>query len=187
MGQRPIGVRIKDDEASSTPDALVVVSVGEAARRLGVSERTVFRLLKAGQLERVGSDLLTVKFANNDSHESDKSEIKRHNLSRILPSQRVHSAYDSHVITVIGGEEHVQMLLQQVREKDVQIAQMLQAQQDMAQTIRHLQQQMYELAHLVLTHNVAAAQAKAEAELKAQELASSRRGLANLLGARTRK
>ena len=85
------------------------------------------------------------------------------------------------------SEEHVEILQQQVREKDVQIAQMLQAQQEMAQTIRHLQQQMYELAHLVLTHNVAAAQAKAEAELKAQELASSRRGLANLLGTRTKK
>ena len=63
---------------------------------------------------------------------------------------------------------------------------MLQAQQEMAQTIRHLQQQMFDLAHLVLTHNVAAAQAKAEAELKAQEL-GAKRGLANLLGTRTRK
>jgi hypothetical protein len=184
MGQRPIGVRIKDDEASSTPDALVVVSVGEAARRLGVSERTVFRLLKAGRLERVGSEDLVARCANNDSHMTDKAAQIKRSASRF---KSVISLNDSHSMTVMSHEEHVQLLQQQVREKDVQIAQMLQAQQDMAQTVRHLQQQLYELAHLVLTHNVAAAQAKAEAELKAQELVSSRRVLANLLGARTRK
>ena len=55
------------------------------------------------------------------------------------------------------------LLKQQLQEKDVQIAQLLLAEQEMTQTIKRLQEQMYELAHLVLTHNVAAAQAKAEA------------------------
>ena len=72
MGQRPIGVRIKGDEASIAPGQTLVVSVGEAARRLGVSERTVFRLLKTGQLERVNSEDLAAYFVSHGSHMTTK-------------------------------------------------------------------------------------------------------------------
>lgn len=169
----------------------VVCSVSEAARRLGVSERTIFRLLKSEQLERVkpenddqslsASDGINVKF---DIAMSDKK-------MSLFKQMRSEDGKLSVEMSDINGnmtdkDAMCKFLGNQIREKDIQISQMLRSQQEMAQTIQRLQEQMFELAHLVLTHNVAAAQAKTESEIKAQEH-SSRRGLTNLLGVRNRR
>ena len=177
MGQKPIAVRIKTDvdSGSNDPD---IVTVGEAARRLGVSERTVFRLLKTGELERVDSVFMSAKNGKDDRHDAG-SKQRRYKASAISSTHMTDTKH--------SNDGHA--LAEQVKQKDAQIAELVRQQQEMTVTIRRLQEQMYELAHLVLSHNAAAAQARAEAELRLQEQASavSRRGLAGLLGPRPRK
>ena len=168
-----------------------VCSINEAAMRLGVSERTIFRLLKTGELERVepdvdldGIDQKNVNQPNSGIFMSDtinsnrpRSKPKYHSLSFKM-SDKYDNMTDNNVIN--------KLLYEQITEKDIQISHLLRSQQDMAQTIKRLQEQMFELAHLVLSHSVAAAQAKTESELKAQEQ-SSCRGLANLISSKNRK
>ncbi len=188
MGQRPIGVRIKAASGENTGHENVVVSVGEAARLLGVSERTVFRLLKTGVLERVDVPQTKRTVCLNDSCMSDiKADISGKTRLQNSDQRSTSNSNDSHNVGN-DGIERIKTLVEQVQEKDAQIAQLLQTQQEMTQTYTRLQEQMYELAHLVLSHNAAAAQAKAEAELRAhaRESTSSRRGLTGLLGTRKR-
>ena len=192
MGQRPIAVRVKADTAAGAAENDrvddIIVSVGEAARRLDVSERTVFRLLKTGALERVDVPLnaLSVKF--NDRLMADMNTDKMMIKGKISPHATRLAANDVSHDADMDAQVQVGELKRQLEEKDAQIARMLLAQQELTQTNRRLHEQMYEMAHLVLSHNVAAAQARAEAELKAQEqaLTDSRRGLSSLLGPRKR-
>lgn len=188
MGQRPIAIRIKVPRPDAAHDEHVVVGVAEAARRLDVSERTVYRLLKAGVLERGFSSC-------NPDNPDDNDTVNSDNLDRISMLRDSGAVVKMSVMSdntasngSIQRDPRVEHLQRQLDSKDAQIAQMLDVQQELAQTIRRLQEQMYELAHLVLTHNVAAAQAKAEAELKAQqEQAKGRGGLTGLLGSRGRR
>lgn len=151
-----------------------------------MSERTVFRLLKTGVLERVDvpppERVVSFDDSNMSDMKSDKADNMslRHHLSRVTAnSDDSHSDGNSRL-------ERTEGLARQVQEKDAQIAQLLQTQQEMTQTYKRLQEQMYELAHLVLSHNAAAAQAEAELETQAQALTASRRGLSGLLSARKR-
>lgn len=187
----PLGAADGTVEKYSSAESETVCSISEAARRLGVSERTIFRLLKTGVLERVepGEELNSFKngsdiSSNNDAVMSDinkfffsKSKLKFYDVS-------VKMSDKNKILTDNNVNGH--FLCEQIRQKDIHILHLLRSQQEMAQTIQRLQEQMFELAHLVLTHNAAAAQAKVESELKAQEQ-SSRRGLANLLSSRNRK
>ncbi len=185
MGQRPIGVRVRAASGEKAEQETVVVSVGEAARSLGVSERTVFRLLKSGALERVDLPMPDRIVSFNDSNVSDMKNDKKSNRSK---PDSLSGDYDDGHNVGSSDLERIASLTRQLREKDAQIAQLLQTQQDLTQTYRRLQEQMYELAHLVLSHNAASAQARGEAELKAQSQTptASRRGLSGLLGARKR-
>ena len=185
MGQRPVAIRIRVDKPNVARGEHVVVGVAEAARRLNVSERTVYRMLKSGELERgniagdadtIGSNMsdMTVKFKR------DKSRQNVVKMSELSDMNDADNASDT--------DGRVDVLQRQVGEKDAQIAQLLTTQQELTRTIQRLQEQMYELAHLVLSHNAVAAQAKAEAELKAQQAqAKNKSGLAGLLGSRGRK
>ncbi len=185
MGQRPVAIRIRVDKPNVACDEHVVVGVAEAARRLNVSERTVYRMLKTGELERgntadntdnCGSNMadMTVKFKRIKSRSNAVS------MSHLADMDTAGDAG--------GATNQEETLKRQLEEKDAQIAQLLTTQQELTRAIQRLQEQMYELAHLVLSHNAAAAQAKAEAELKAQQAqAKNKSGLAGLLGSRGRK
>lgn len=188
MGQRPIAIHIKVPRPDAAHDEHVVVGVAEAARRLDVSERTVYRLLKAGILERGSPSCNYDSGGTDDALMSDKpgsiNGVRDTGAIVKMSAMSDNTAENGSV----ERDPRIEHLQRQLDSKDAQIAQLLDVQQELAQTIRRLQEQMYELAHLVLTHNVAAAQAKAEAELKAQqEQAKGRGGLTGLLGSRGRR
>ena len=185
MGQAPITIRMRVVKPSVAHEEHVFLGVSEAARSLNVSERTVYRMLKSGELEREDGRKITDNGGRNVSVlKREANVVFSHNNVEIMPNM---SDIDGMNKTK-QAETSSEILKLQIEEKDGQIAQLLSEQKELTRTVQRLQEQMYELAYLVLTHNAAAAQAKAEAELKAQEVrARQRGGLAGLLGNKGRK
>jgi excisionase family DNA binding protein len=125
-----------------------ISSVREAADELGVSERTIYRMLRSGKLFRLkgrGRNVENVSdiFCQNDATSANRSVG---NMSKMS---------DKHDIETWASVELLKTALQ---EKDAQIDRLIDHQREMNQTIQRLQEQMYELAHLVLSQNTASVQ-----------------------------
>src|SRR5579871_6131665 len=110
------------------------ISISEAARRLKVSERTIYRMMKAGKLTR--------------QYEHDSVRLMSDEVRQFAPLQD-HDLSD-YVRQV--SDSAPQPLHQQISEKDAQIAQLLAQQREMGQLLDRLQAQLYELTQYVLSH-----------------------------------
>lgn len=109
------------------------ISITEAARRLNVSERTVYRMLKSGKLTRhYVSDSVRIL--------SDEVDALRSNIGS-NPQNSVSNMSDT----------MPDSLRQQLAEKDAQIAQLLARQRELSQMLERLQEQVYELTRFVLS------------------------------------
>lgn len=144
-----------------------VVTVREAAERLGVSERTIYRRLKAGRLTPcvvsnpgVSSDDLSVIVNRVEIDNGCVGECQ-------LTSQDVKQVPDPSL------EQAYQHVLQTLEKRDTEIARMIECQHEMTQTIVRLQEQMFELTRLVIALNLErgpdADRAAAEATNKERE------------------
>lgn len=114
-------------------DAGQVVSIAEAARRLGVSERTVYRRVKSGQIQRV-----------NLSDTKIKSQV----ICDTIASESSVKVSDK---TQESRQDDIALLRAEVQSRDAQIDSLIAHQREMNQTIQQLNQQIYELARLVFT------------------------------------
>ena len=123
------------------------ISITEAALRLGVSERTIYRMLREGKLHRIVSDKnrrsvrLYGEWVDVDaSHRAVAGEVVSDKLSDNLPG--------------IVPDELLKALRQELREKDAQIERLIEQQREMTAALNRLQDQMFELARLTLSQNV---------------------------------
>src|SRR5260221_480135 len=133
-------------EKSDPP--LPISSVREAADEMGVSERTIYRMLRSGRLVREKSRVRSIRNVNNvsDIHcQNDNDEI--HNHTSVMSKTSIMS--DKMTLSIL------EMLTTSLRDKDDQIEQLIVNQREMNQTIQRLQEQMFELARLVLSQNAA--------------------------------
>ncbi len=109
------------------------ITITEAARRLNVSERTVYRMMKSGKVNRI--------------YEYDSVRLMSDEIEKIA-SIRSEKQPDtvSHIPSPMDtGVNH------QLAAKDAQIAQLLAQQQQMSQMLNRLQEQLHELTRFVLS------------------------------------
>jgi excisionase family DNA binding protein len=125
---------LAQDEAKT-----VTVTIAEAARMLKVSERTVYRHIKSGKIECV---------TLSDSRSIPKVKISVGTpdfvvrMSDNLPKQNLETlSMPSQEITTLRAE---------LQSRDAQIESLIAGHREMNQTIQQLNQQIYELARLVL-------------------------------------
>lgn len=109
------------------------ISIIEAARRLNVTERTVYRMLKSGRLTRHFE-------YDNVRIMSDEIEILRSNKTDKVTKNVRHMS-----------DTNQEPLRRQLEEKDTQIAQLLAQQRETSQLLERLQEQLYELTRFVLS------------------------------------
>lgn len=133
---------------NSQPPARQGISITEAALRLGVSERTIYRMLREGKLQRIMSDisgrnvrLNAEQMDINAGHQSLNGKPMSDNLSDGTPD--------------IALNELLKTLRQELREKDAQIERLIEQQRDMTAALNRLQDQMFELARLTLSQGMA--------------------------------
>jgi len=109
------------------------ITISEAARRLNVSERTIYRMLKSGKLtRRYVSDnvrLISDEVDKLSSNRGSEASVNIGHMSDTMPDS----------------------LRQQLAEKDAQIAELLARQREMSQMLERLQEQLYELTRYVLS------------------------------------
>jgi predicted DNA-binding transcriptional regulator YafY len=140
----------KSDNNTSNPET---VTIAEAARRLGVSERTIYRRLREGKIQR-----------------ADVSDNRLTNvtISTMFSSQVTDNLSDNEtVLSDKSYEEVLSVLKQEMAEKDRLIANLLDNQRELVQTVNQLQQQLHELAKWVLAQK-SGSEAMAEALARAQ-------------------
>jgi excisionase family DNA binding protein len=130
------------DEPQGIEQTADLVGITEAAQRLGVSERTVYRMLRSGKLKRVISSDEQGKYVRLKVSEKEKTFIAL--------------GADLSVTSDKTADSRQEDIHKAVREKDAQIAQLLEQQRELQQQIGRLQEQMFELARLVLSQNAAA-------------------------------
>src|SRR5579871_4176515 len=160
-----------DQQSSNpTPESTGALSVKEAALRLGVSERTVYRHLKSGKLKR--------------SHLRDRRDIYDKmtvTVSRIggeIEVEKASHEMSNSVENVDSAvrEDTLTLLREELAKRDAQISTLLETQRDLAQTVQKQSEQLSELAHFVLSLS-AASEAKASADEGAKRAAANPRPL----------
>lgn len=149
-------------EEAKTVDLERGLSIQEAARQLGVSERTVYRMLKTGKLRRVGVSVKNVKVVT----------CTENSLSK--PCETVSLVSDSSPTVSIYS------LRDEIRSKDAQIDRLIENQHELAASLRTLQEQMYELARLALSQKSADGETNAPKNLSPPH--SSKTESSGLLG-----
>ncbi|HZT41822.1 MAG TPA: helix-turn-helix domain-containing protein [Chthonomonadaceae bacterium] len=130
------------DQENTSLSARRGLSITEAALRLGVSERTVYRMLREGKLRRLMSD----KSGRNVRLDEEDVELTN---ARFAIVRDVLSDNMSDKVPADLLEE----LRQELREKDEQIARLIEQQREMSVAMQRLQDQMFELARLTLSQN----------------------------------
>src|SRR5205085_8106436 len=103
-----------------------LVSITEAALRLGVSERTVYRMMRSGKLKRVN-----VSDKNGRSVRLEVS-FEEHRGSNVALNM-------SDKTDKVTDDRRVE-LVETIREKDAQIAQLLEQQRELQQNMQRLQE-----------------------------------------------
>src|SRR5688572_978509 len=112
------------------------VTIAEAARRLGVSERTIYRRLREGKIQRV--NLSDTRLTNVT-------------LSENCPTRNARRMTDNgRVLSDTPDGEAIETLKREMAEKDRLIANLLDNQRELVQTVNQQQQQLHELAKWVL-------------------------------------
>ncbi|MCS6777229.1 MAG: helix-turn-helix domain-containing protein [Chloroherpetonaceae bacterium] len=119
---------------NTTPTEAESLTVTEAARRLNVSERTVYRMLQSGKIQRasMSDNRRTYVILNNDL------SLKG---SRDQPTKT----------DTLSDMTSLQTMKAELEEKSRIIGQLIENQRDMLQTIQQLQLQLSELARWILT------------------------------------
>lgn len=113
------------------------ITISEAARRLNVSERTVYRMLKSGKLTRLYQyDSVRLLSDEVDDLGSNRGSNMSVNVSQMADAPS-------------------EPLRQQLAEKDALIAELLARQREMSQMLERLQEQLYELTRYVLSQTKA--------------------------------
>jgi|SRR5579871_2950450 len=125
------------------------LTIREAAGRLGVSERTVYRRLRSGKLR--ATNLSEIEVSDVSMTVVTSRQISPKEASQNCHSESICDKMSDDTVTTSAMEA----LRAEIRAKDAQIAKMLEVQHEMAQTVQRLQEQMFELARLVLTQNAA--------------------------------
>jgi hypothetical protein len=153
------------NETSPTSAQPQTLSVTEAAHRLGVSERTVYRRLQTGKLQRVNM--------------SDNRQTQVLTEADILSQMESFVSDSKANVSDISSEETRNTLRQELQEKDRLIASLLENQREMIQTIQQMQQQLHELSSWILaqksdmkseTEPIPAAYAKVQAPENAERV-----------------
>src|SRR5262249_3307192 len=124
----------------NNPEPRQIVSIRETADELGVSERTIYRMLRAGKLVRIKQRVGNVTIVTDNNRQIGRNKIE----TPVKLASNMSKMSDS----VTGVE--LEMLRAALRDKDSQIEQLIANQREMNQTIQRLQEQMFELARLVL-------------------------------------
>lgn len=109
------------------------ISITEAARRLNVSERTVYRMMKSGKIARI--------------YEYDTVRLMSDEIEKLAQSR---AEKQSDIVSLIPSPIDTGVNLQ-LAAKDAQIAQLLAQQQQMSQMLNRLQEQLHELTRFVLS------------------------------------
>ena len=136
---------------------LSVGSVGrtitEAAIYLKVSERTIYRMIEAGILTRLrgvdknGKNVTFVKGKMLDEAEKLSSSVAK--MSQVSDNSTSDTSIAKEGMQTDCKSE-LESLRVELEAKDIQIKHLLATQQELAQSVQRFQEQMYELARLVL-------------------------------------
>lgn len=115
--------------------------------RLGVSERTVYRRLKSGKLVLPLPSDVSVHGVNMSGgvmacNVSNESSLGSDSMTKDV-------SLSVGIVTAV----EVEKLRVQLSEKDAQISSLIDSQRELNQTIQRLQDQMFELARLVLVQD----------------------------------
>ena len=114
------------------------ISIPEAARRLRMSERTIYRMIKSGKLD-------SVKMSDNS--------MTKVILSPTYLSQSYTNISDNTVnLSDIKTEWEWDTLKKELHEKDEHIRKLIDNQTDLIATIHQLQGQVHELSRWILDH-----------------------------------
>jgi excisionase family DNA binding protein len=113
------------------------LSVTEAAQRLGVSERTIYRMLQKGKLQRTKTSDRRTLIVGHDA-----------NYKTCTTVEVSDTASDDELTRTI------ELLRSELALKDAQIADLMAFQKELTQNMNRLQEQMFELARLVLSQNI---------------------------------
>ncbi len=109
------------------------LTITEAAQRLRVSERTIYRMLKSGKLKRVTvSDNVRLLSSEIEAVCNDKYETLTESVGHM-------------------SDDTLESLQKQLSDKDVIIAELLARQREMSVMMERLQEQLYELTRYVLS------------------------------------
>ena len=127
----------------NSPAPRQIVSIRETADELGVSERTIYRMLRAGKLVRIKRRVANVNSVSDNQCQSGSTE-RDHGVNTVSKSSKLSD-------NSTGRE--LEMLRAALHDKDAQIEQLIANQREMNQTIQRLQEQMFELARLVLSQS----------------------------------
>ena len=159
------------------------VTVREAAKRLRLSERTVYRRLRSGKLDLAELSALSV------TESTDIKAVSRPVVIGISDPVMNLSVTNDNVSDGYSPLEKIRDLESDLRNKDLQIALLIESQRELNQTVQRIQEQMFELARLVLLQGSAksAASATAVSQADMQTTAENRSFLSRLFGARDKK
>lgn len=160
--------------AENVPDKEpdVVLTIPDAARLLCVSERTIYRMLKSGKLKCVrqrgenekNRTCVKGNVLNKESQSGTYSAFAVSKLSdKRLPDHRAEFDSESFVSRKQAAEiapkspysnpdsdPVLSRMRAELNTKDAQISELIAAQRELTQTVQKLQEQLYELARLVL-------------------------------------
>lgn len=121
------------------------VTIAQAAQRLGVSERTIYRMLRSGLLKRVSmsdNNVRSVRVVLSNSDVSISTDVS-------IPADKPVGVSDKLSV------ERVAELKREIEVRDAQIAGLIESQKELLQSVSRLQEQMFELARLVLSQHPA--------------------------------
>ena len=145
----------------------------------------MFRRIRAGELERVDPAQDINHPSINDNPMSDIMTVINPRL-RVVGVNNVGLMTDNDRHKAVGNggadREEIHSLRSQLREKDVQIAQLMRTQGQLNETIQKLQDQLFEMSHLILSHHVEMEQARLKADLERTNIESNKSRLSRLLG-----
>lgn len=116
--------------------------IADAARHLGVSERTVYRMLKSGKLRRVS-------VSDNSVAVSCKVTPMQDNQGVIeIDYDRVADTVSDKMTDILSAT-----FTRELEARDREIERLLAVQQEQNQTIQRLQDQLFELARLIVSNS----------------------------------
>lgn len=126
------------DEKTQQPTYSEPISISEAARILKRSERTIYRMIRSGEIKcvKMSDKRLTNVILNN----------------HLQPVDRDTEADNSVKMSDTKDNRNQELIQQELREKDHQISKLIDNQKEMLVTIHQLQAQVQELSRWIMDH-----------------------------------